>query len=166
MPATSPPPLQELRDVHLPDPVSLWPPAPGWWIVGGLVVLGIMAALWFRTYRRRTRARRLAMAELASVKQQYLTHHNDQWAVQRLSEIIRRYALAAFPRTEVAGLAGTSWLRFLDQTGRTTQFTEGVGRLLHSEPYRPQTTVPAGDLMPLVEQWIRHVTPSTRRHSG
>jgi hypothetical protein len=157
-------PLQELRDVHLPDPISLWPPAQGWWIVFGLVVTGAIVFMCVWVYRRRTKSRRLAIAELRAVKQHYDTHRDDQWVVQRLSEIIRRYALAIFPRTEVAGLVGSSWLQFLDRTGRTNKFSEGVGHLLSSGPYRPQVAVSAVELVPLVEYWIQHVSPSTGRN--
>ncbi|MDH3505010.1 MAG: DUF4381 domain-containing protein [Nitrospirota bacterium] len=163
---TSSSPLQELRDVHLPDPISLWPPAPGWWIIFGVVVAGAIVSLWILTYRRQTRARRLAMTELGAIKQHYDTHRDDQWLVQRLSAIVRRYAMATFPRTEVAGLVGISWLRFLDRTGRTNQFTDGVGNLLSSGPYQPQAAVSAAELVPLVEHWIRHVTPPTGRNTA
>lgn len=163
---TSSPPLPDLRDVHLPDPVSLWPPAPGWWIVLGLVVTGAIVFMWLMAYRRRTKVRRLAMAELRAVKQHYATHPDDLWVVQRLSEIVRRYAMATFPRTEVAGLAGSSWLGFLDRTGGTNQFTQGVGRLLSSEPYRPQSAMAAAELLPLVERWIQHVSPSIERNTA
>lgn len=156
--------LQDLRDVHLPDPVPIWPPAPGWWIVLGLVVTVLIVFLWARAYRCRTKARRLAMAELAAVKQHYDTYQDNQWVLQRLSEIVRRYAMAKFPRTEVAGLVGSSWLRFLDRTGRTNQFTEGVGHLLSAGPYQPESAVPAADLLTLVERWIQHVSPPARRN--
>jgi hypothetical protein len=117
--------------------------------------------MWLRVYRRRTKARRLALAEIGAVKQHYDTHRDDLWVVQRLSEIVRRYAMATFPRTEVAGLVGSSWLRFLDKTGRTNQFTEGAGQLLSSGPYRSQAAASAAHLLPLVDHWIQHVSPST-----
>ena len=31
--------LQQLRDVHVPDSVSWWPLAIGWWVIIGLVAL-------------------------------------------------------------------------------------------------------------------------------
>jgi len=158
--------LQDLREIHLPDPVPLWPPAPGWWIVLGLGVTVVIVFIWVRAYRRGTKARRLAMAELAAVKQHYDTHQDNQWVVQRLSEIVRRYAMANFPRTEVAGLVGSSWLGFLDRTGRTNEFTKGVGHLLSSGPYRPESAVPAADLLSLVEHWIQHVSPPTQRNTA
>jgi hypothetical protein len=159
-------PLQDLRDVHLPGPIALWPPAHGWWIVLGVVVTGIIVFLWIRAYRRRTKPRRLAIAEFNAVKQQYGIHHDDYWAVQRLSEIVRRYALAIFSRTEVAGLAGPSWLLFLDRTSGTNQFTEGAGQLLCSGAYRPPNPESAAVLFPLVERWIQCVSPSTGGNSA
>ena len=36
--------LAQLRDIRLPDPVGWWPPAPGWWIFGGLIVAAVVAA--------------------------------------------------------------------------------------------------------------------------
>jgi hypothetical protein len=165
MPA-SPHSLQELRDVHLPDPVSWWPPAPGWWIVAGLVVLSALICVWMIKNWRKTKPRRTAIAELRVVSESYHPNQNDQWVVQRLSEIIRRYAMTAFPRAEVAGLTGNAWLQFLDRTGQTNQFTEGAGRLLKSEPYRSQTTMSATELMMLVKLWIHRVPPSNRGTNG
>ncbi len=160
---TSSSPLQELRDVHLPDPISLWPPAPGWWALSGLLVIGAIGFLWIRMYRRRTQARRLAINELGAIKQYYDIHRDDQWLVQRLSGIVRRYAIATFPRTEVAGLVGSSWLQFLDRSGRTNQFTDGAGHLLSSGPYQKQAVVSATELVQLVEHWIQQVTPPKGR---
>lgn len=158
--------LQELRDVHLPDPVSWWPPAPGWWILLGVMVLGVMLVLWVRANRQRTKARRLAITELKSVTQEYYPHHNDHWLVQQLSEIMRRYAMAIFPRSDVAGLTGHAWLQFLDRTGQTNQFTEGPGHLLSTAPYRPPCIMSAAELVPLVEQWIQRVPPSRGGKAG
>ena len=153
-------PLQGLRDVHLPPPISLWPPAPGWWITLGLVMMGVILCLWILRNRRRKQSCRLAMNELSAIKQYYETHRDDQWLIQRLSVMVRRYALARFPRTEVAGLAGMAWLQFLDRSGRTNQFTDGIGHLLSSGPYQQQS-VSAAELVPLIEQWIKQVTSRT-----
>ena len=48
-----PDPLAELRPNILPEPVGLWPPAPGWWIVALLVLAAIITGgLWlFRFWR-------------------------------------------------------------------------------------------------------------------
>ena len=158
-----PDPLHELRDVHLPDPISWWPPAVGWWMIllGSVLVVGLI--LWARSHRQRTRPRRVALAQLEQVKQQYAVQADDQWAITEVSHLLRRYALAVFSRSEVAGLSGQSWLKFLDTTGSTNQFSDGPGQALRSGPYQSHAPMPASDLLPLVERWIRQVHVSARK---
>ena len=45
--------LAQLADIHLPEPVSFWPPAIGWWILAALaLVLLIILFRKFASYRR------------------------------------------------------------------------------------------------------------------
>ena len=161
-----PDPLQELRDVHLPDPISWWPPAFGWWMIFVAVVVLVGLALWARAYYQRTRPRRVALIQLKHVKQHYEIHADDQWAITEVSHLLRRYALAVFSRSQVAGLSGQAWLRFLDSTGGTNQFSEGPGLSLRSGPYQSQVGTSVTDLLPLVERWIRQVQISGRKSPG
>ncbi|MDD9890866.1 MAG: DUF4381 domain-containing protein, partial [Gammaproteobacteria bacterium] len=32
--------LAQLADIHLPGEISYWPPAPGWWVLAALLLLG------------------------------------------------------------------------------------------------------------------------------
>lgn len=159
-------PLQELRDVHMPGPISWWPPAFGWWMVIVVLIILVSLVLWARAHRQRTRPRRVALAQLEQVKQQYAVHSDDQWAVTEVSCLLRRYALAVFSRSHVAGLSGQSWLKFLDQTGGTNQFSEGPGQSLRSGPYQSCGSVSAADLLPLAERWIQHVQAPARKPVG
>ncbi|MBT3527943.1 MAG: DUF4381 domain-containing protein, partial [Porticoccaceae bacterium] len=38
-------PLAELRGIHLPDPISWWPLAPGWWVLIVIFIAGLSWAL-------------------------------------------------------------------------------------------------------------------------
>jgi hypothetical protein len=158
-----PDPLQELRDVHMPDPISLWPPAIGWWMIMGLLIIGVSLFLWARASRERNRPQRIALAQLEHVKQQYAVHANDQWAIIQVSHLLRRYALAVFSRSQVAGLSGQSWLDFLDHSGGTNQFSDGPGQSLRSGPYQSHGPRSASNLLPLVERWIRQVQVPARK---
>jgi hypothetical protein len=42
-----------LKDIHLPDAISWWPPAIGWWLIIILMPLLIVFFYWF--YKRLTR---------------------------------------------------------------------------------------------------------------
>jgi hypothetical protein len=147
--------LAELRGYHLPSPVSWWPPAPGWWVLAAMALLLIGVAVWFavRRHRRRAAARR-ARLELQSLRSA-LRRDADAAAFARgLSRLLRRFALARFPRQQVAGLTGTDWLAFLDANGGGGRFAKGPGRLLTEAPYRSAGDIPAEELAELAGAWI------------
>ncbi len=89
--------LQRLEPIPVPAPVSLWPQTAGWvWL--GLILL-LLAALGLRRWLRWRRANAYRGAALVAVA----TAGRDPVA---LAAILRRTALAAFPRAPVAGLHG------------------------------------------------------------
>ena len=162
----APDPLADLRGYHLPDPVSWWPPAPGWWLLAllGLALLLLLAWWLVRRYRRGAAAR-AAQAELMALRAA-LTQDGEAAACARgLSRLLRRFALVRFPRRLVAGLSGDEWLAFLDAQGGAGRFQSGPGRLLLDAPYRPPQDLPIAELADLVEDWIRHNWRSGGRRS-
>jgi Domain of unknown function (DUF4381) len=112
--------LSRLADIVLPPPIPWWPPAPGWWILGAgcLAALAIVVVAAIGHYRRNA-YRRVALAELSSIKQ------NDPGAAAAISTVLKRVALVAYPRSDVAGLTGARWAAFLDRTGGASDFTAG-----------------------------------------
>ena len=81
-----------LRDIYLPEPISWWPLAPGWWIIiGGLFALAILGFLAWRFYARR-QVRRAERA-LASIEQRYQSHRDDHQLARELSVWARQFAL-------------------------------------------------------------------------
>ena len=145
------PDLSQLRDIHLPAPVSWWPPAPGWWLLPALLLISAALAYVFYVRRRRNRWRRGALAELAQLRDAA-----PQRVLRDLSVLLRRVAISRFPQPEVAALTGDDWLGFLDRTlGEGTAFQSGVGRALLSGPYANDVEVDAAALIALCERWIK-----------
>ena len=99
-----------------------------------LLAAGAVAAAlrWRANAYRRAASRELERVEAA-----------QEWA--QLSEVLKRTALATFPRESVAGLTGTDWLAFLDRTGGTRDFTEGPGRALTTLAYDPRAAERVSD---------------------
>lgn len=83
--------LQQLRDVHPPPAASLWPPAPGWWL---LWALGLALIAWAsaRAYARRQRSLpwRAALHELDRIEAS--TARADE-RLQAIALLLRRLAL-------------------------------------------------------------------------
>lgn len=108
--------LPALRDIHLPAPPSVWPPAPGWWLlaVATLVALGFAVRALLRWRERAARRRRL-LAEFEALR----PVSDDADAVpaylSALSAFLRRLARAV--SADAAVLRGDDWIRFLDRHG-------------------------------------------------
>ncbi|MCJ7816022.1 MAG: DUF4381 domain-containing protein [Xanthomonadales bacterium] len=127
--------LQNLNDIVLPGAVPWWPAAPGWYVLAAVlaIALTILATRWWNT-RSRNRYRRQALAELAVIRR---SKTGD--AVQRLPTLVKRAALAAWPRERVASLSGAGWHRFLDESAGGEHFGAGAGVTLDWLAYRTNT---------------------------
>ena len=104
--------LSRLHDIVVPPPVSWWPPDTG----GLLVLAGVIFCLiliGFQKYLRyrKNRYRRAGLDLL-----------DDASTAQEVSVILKRVALAAFPREQVASLYGAQWADFLNRTCSRTHF--------------------------------------------
>lgn len=126
-----------LRDLHLPEMIGWWPPAPAWWFLIVLAFTGL-AFLLYRSFEkwRRHASRRVALKELARIQHEYEDGVDEISLAIELSELLRRTMLAYAPRNEVASLTGRSWLQWLDQGLDEKPFSEGSGHNLESLPYR------------------------------
>ena len=149
-------PTLELRDIHSAPPPEFWPPAPGWWVLGVLVVaLLTVTMIWLYRRYRRYRQRQQVLAELEQLK---ALDTNQQAAefTTAVSTLLRRVALMCYTRQRVAPLSGEAWLHFLDETGGGGEFTTGAGQVLAYGPYAPHTQdVPADQLLILARSWIK-----------
>lgn len=146
-----------LRDIHLPASVSWWPPAPGWWLVVAMVLLTAAVAVFLYRRKQDRKLNDLAIQELQKIQLSHAQHLDDLQLIQALSIWLRRVCLSHYPRVDVAGLTGDSWLKFLDEplSGTTVQngFSEGAGRLLVTAPYQLSATVDATGLLELCHTW-------------
>lgn len=146
-------PVAGLVDIPLPREVTLWPQTWEARFAIAVLLVAITVGLWrMMRHRYANRYRREALAELKQIERADAAE-----LPARLSLLVRRTALAAFPREQVAQLAGSAWLAFLDRTGGVTEFSQGAGRRLASAPYA-RAELDDGQrsaLVVLVRRWIR-----------
>ncbi len=157
-PSTAPPvdPLAELRDIHLPAPVSFWPPAPGWWIVAGLVVLALLGLAYLEWRRRQTLAYRAAR-DLEAIDRDRARYADSRAVAAAAAVLMRRIVLTRSGRPETAALTGEAWQSFL-RTGKGA-LPADIGAFLAMAPYLPPTAPAAAmdraALVAAVRTWIR-----------
>lgn len=150
-----------LRDIHLPDAVPWWPPAPGWWVLAVLLLLLVAVALWWVRRHRRRRWVRAALVELDALESGFRSDGNAHRLCQGLSLLLKRVVSFGRPHSSAPGLSGEDWLAFLDRTLGDASFSEGQGRVLVEGPYDPRVTVDGDALVALCRRWIRSFRPDT-----
>jgi len=157
--------LDRLHDLVVPPPTPWWPPAPGWlWLLSLLALAALVLAVRRFVRWQRNRYRREALAELRRIEKQLGSPENKGAALLDLSELLKRVAITAYGRTDVARLAGNDWFAYLDKCAGTA-FNQGLGdamaRALYSGQAQSPGTVhggPAVDCPALVAEarhWIR-----------
>jgi hypothetical protein len=141
-----------LRDIHLPDSVSWWPPAIGWWIVlliGLLVIVGLV--LWIRKLLQPKMNKR-ARDEVSQIVADYQSDHDKLKLVQQLSAAIRRIGISYLTRKEYAGLVGEAWYQRINELAPAHAFDQQSIALLVEIPYRRQPEIDATSVQHLIDQ--------------
>ena len=147
-----------LRDIHLPEAVGWWPPAPGWWLLLLSAVAMIAAILVIKRLRKRSLLKRTVLAELDTIRRQYQQDHDRTELVQALSALMRRASISFYQRSDTASLTGKQWLQRLDNTAEHKDFEHGHGAILATAPYLPANSrleIDFDELLSLCESWLR-----------
>jgi hypothetical protein len=117
--------LYHLHDFYQPQPPSWMPHTVGWYFVFALVVVFAAWPAWRAwAHWRRNRYRRVAIRELKTIE------------ASAIPSLLKRTALAAWPREQVASLSAEQWLRFLEKHAPGKELSKEAGRLLVEVDYR------------------------------
>ena len=146
--------LNTLRDIHVPPPVSWWPPALGWWLLLSGIFVGVVLLWWW--LRRAQPWRRQALRRLRELELEFRATGEVATCVAQVSVLLRRVALSM--RVPTAAVTGDAWLNYLDELGRTEQFSTGIGRVLITAPYARAEPVDVPQLIKLVRRWIKKIS--------
>lgn len=129
--------LRGLADVALPPPVSMLPQTWAWAVLAALVALAIAFALWrWFHYREINRYRREALGELRLLEQRVGAAQTRGEALAALPALVKRTALAVWPRETVANLSGQGWTGFLNSHAGGQAFPAATAHFFEEAEYR------------------------------
>ena len=127
--------IADLRDYAMPDAIGLLPLSTGARVFILALLCGLAAWGWVLIRRWRQRAyRRAGATKLLLLNPERpstpLTEHEIRTMAHDISVILKRVALAAWSREDVAPLTGPAWTRFLQSTLPGREMPDGVAMLL------------------------------------
>ena len=146
------------EEILQPPAVEYAPVTWGWWalfvLVLGLVVYGVVR---YRNWRVANQYRADALRELTQLEAAAL--QADAAAIRQVMVLLKRVAVHAFGRKDVAPLAGAKWAEFLHQTCPETSFS---APLLETLTYKGCDGVEPQQ----IKELLHHVATWIRRHDA
>lgn len=140
--------LELMHPIVEPEPVSWLPATVGWWVLLcwllAVTVLGL--ARWL-VRRRRNRYRRESLKSLGAIDP------TAAGAAAEVAAIVKRTALAAYPREEVAALTGTDWSDFLARTAAGEPLVAECAPAIARAAYVDD--VSAAEIIEPAMRWVR-----------
>ncbi|MDF1683705.1 MAG: DUF4381 domain-containing protein [Legionellaceae bacterium] len=148
--------LSQLRDIHMPPPVSAWPPGPAYYGVLGLFIMLFLLWLIRQRHLQYTAPKREALAELTRLKTSYLKKPEPKQTAAAITLLLKRVALVYHPRLEVASLHGNAWPEFLKKTSRRLDADiDATDQILCEAPFNPQADYHLEPLFLVARRWIK-----------
>jgi hypothetical protein len=149
--------LNELKPIHLPNTVSIFPLAPGWYFVSAVVVIvGIILAIYVGNLRKKKRLLNNEIFQILAEIEKKSKCDSNQFILGDITILLKRVAILRFPEAKPQSLYGENWLKFLDKSGKTDDFTQGEGKVL-ANIYSRYTLVDNSNLIFVVKRWLRKV---------
>ncbi|MEM7283568.1 MAG: DUF4381 domain-containing protein [Pseudomonadota bacterium] len=151
-----------LRDIHLPDAVSWWPLAWGWWILLLLLLMSVLFLGW-RLYKRNQDPLVYLRQELQSVAQEFAVTEDSRELAVSLSRMLRLATIRLGHRPQVAAITGNEWLRLLDSfvpDDCVYRFDSEVGRGFTDLPYKKTVDADGNAMLELVRGWLDSALPA------
>lgn len=108
------PGLDQLNDIVIPAMPPLWPLATEAWLLIAIILYIFFVTAIQLKKKRHENAYRLVGLELLKAAQ---TNYD-------IAIILKRVALVAYPRDQVASLYGKDWQAFLEQTARHKDYSD------------------------------------------
>ena len=142
--------LPDLRDIHIPDGVSAFPPAYGWWVMlFGLLIMALMYKI-FKEYRHHSK-KLYALRLLNNIRADNVVDN-----AREMSELLRRICVLKYP--QATSFFVRQWVDFLNAHTHKSLDAK-TSDLLIDAPYMPSSSnkykmEDAEALRSFCQQWI------------
>lgn len=142
--------LPEIRDIHIPDGVSVFPLAYGWWIILAAIVCGAFV-FWGVMLGIKTSRKHYALKTLNETDTR-----NPIVAAIKISELLKRICVSKYKTA--SALYGKDWIDFLN-SHTSLKLSGNAANLLIYAPFvgektRSYTVNEADELKHFAKIWI------------
>ncbi|MCP4186040.1 MAG: DUF4381 domain-containing protein [Gammaproteobacteria bacterium] len=155
-----------LRDIHLPEAVSWWPPAPGWWLLLMMLVVLVLGSVFLWRWVKHKSLRKLSDMELKSIVENFNQQQDTRLLLSQLSTLLRRILMSYQGRNSTAAVTGDDWIRQLNTLAHENCFSEEQEILLSRGQFKRELDFDSHALLDSCEHWIKALPRSQTRVSA
>lgn len=152
-PESGNPAFATLHEVASPEGISWFPQTMGWSFLAFLLFCMALVFIYkqYHKYLADT-YRRTAIVILEQLSEEDET-------IRKIPQLLKRTALNAYRREQVAAKTGYEWECWLDEKCKYTHFSTQLSGTLHALSYAPKINLSPSQVVDLkneVETWIKH----------
>jgi hypothetical protein len=159
--------LSQLKDISLPNAISDWPIAFGWWALLVITLLSLFASVYFWQYFKAKNANKKAALRLLKLKYHQFNADSDSVAfLQHSNQILKRYCLKQYPAA--VSLSGLAWIDFLIHHSEETLFNKELAHAMSEGLYQEHCLYDGDKLYVACVSWLKNNKPAldkTKKHS-
>lgn len=149
-----------LKDIHLPEEILWWPPAPGWWLLLILVIIFVSylprLLRWLRWKPVKTHSLRELARIRADMDRADIGNGLEQQRVsQEISILLRRTVISYCGRVIGASVTGKNWVEQLNRLAGDECFTAEQNEWLSIGQYQPSARCDLESMLHSCESWIK-----------
>jgi len=146
---------EQLRDVHLPEHVSWWPLAYGWWILIALTLLafaGLIALLVQK--KRNNQYRKDALAQLKKAHAQWQENKDVVVYLQGVNNTLKRAVKHVAGASNLLVVTGDDWVTGLNTLSKQA-LSEQTQHALAFQCYQVDAKADVALVQRDVERWVK-----------
>lgn len=118
-------PTLELRDIHLPGDPSIWPLAPGWWLLIIIACVVLYFAIKKLTkFRQQKHMIYLLQSELSNIRNDFKKHNNKHTLAGHVSALLNRFVKYVLNDSIATSLTGKDWINYLNSRVKSEVFNK------------------------------------------
>ena len=149
---------EQLRDIHLPEAVSWWPPAPGWWVLS-IIATTLVASLIISRLRntKRNAFRVTALLETQEALMLWNKNNNTADYLHTVNAVLKRVVLQNNSASNIANQSGINWVESLNHLSKQP-LSEITMQALGVACYQTKPDVDVAHVQQQIIAWVESYT--------
>lgn len=156
-----------LRDIHLPEAISWWPPATGWWLMLALLIAAAVL-VWMYLRKQTHNHQQKILQSLQTIEDQFKADGDKHRLARQISVLARQVTLLQYQddSSEQRALIGDGWTGIWQQRFAGEMMSnDELHRALNIAPYREQEEIDGEKLIAAFRQSVTSVASTNSRRS-